>query len=101
MKYSIAFFFLLAVHYLHAADSLVVHSPDKKIDVTVYYKDKLRYSVTFLGKTILLPSVIDLQLQNGKSLSDELHVAKRSVRSFNGKIISPVPEKRKEIPDIY
>jgi alpha-glucosidase len=102
MKYSIAFLFsLLAFHYLHAADSLVVYSPDKKIDVTVYYKDKLSYSINYLGKPILLPSVIDLQLQNGKRLSDDLHVSKRSVRSFNGKIISPLPEKRKEIADVY
>ena len=101
MKYSIAFFFLLAFHYLHAADSLVVHSPDKRIDVTVYYKDKLSYSIRYLGKPILLPSVIDLQLQNGKRLSDDLRLSKRSIRSFNGTIISPVPEKRKEIPDVY
>jgi len=102
MKYSIAFLFsLLAFYYLHAADSLVVYSPDKKIDVTVYYKDKLSYSIKYLGKPILLPSVIDLQLQNGKRLSDDLHLSKRSIRSFNGKIISPVPEKRKEIADVY
>jgi len=102
MKYSNAFlFFLLAFHSLHAVDSLVVHSPDKKIDVTIHYKDKLTYSINYEGNPILLPSVIDLQLQNGKRLSDDLHVTKRSIRPFNGKIISPVPEKRKEIPDVY
>src|ERR1700745_3658830 len=102
MKNLTAFFFFLSVFKcLFAADSLTVSSPDKKIDVTVYYKDKLSYSVKFLGKTILLPSVIDLQLQNGIRLSDDLHATKRSIRSFNGKIISPVPEKRREIPDIY
>ena len=102
MKNLIVFlFFLLAFQRLFAADSLAVSSPDKKIDVTVYYKDKLSYSIKYLGKPILLPSVIDLQLQNGKKLSDDLHLSKSSVRSFNGKIISPVPEKRKEIPDVY
>lgn len=102
MKYSIAFLFsLLAFHCLHAADSVVVYSPDKKIDVTLHYRDKLSYSINYLGKPILLSSVIDLQLQNGQRLSDDLRVRKKIARSFNGKIISPVPEKRKEIPDIY
>ena len=102
MKYSIAFLlFLSACEYLFATDSLAVSSPDKKIDVTVHYKDKLSYSINYLGKPILLPSIIDLQLEDGKKLSNGLHVNKKSTRSFHGKIISPVPEKRKEIPDVY
>ena len=84
MKYSIAFlFFLHAVHYLLAADSLTISSPDKKIDVTVHYKDRLNYSIRYLGQAILLPSIVDLQLQNGKSLSDNLHIDRRSIRSFH------------------
>ena len=94
-------FFLVAWQYLLAADSLTISSPDKKIEVTVHYKDRLSYSVNYLGKPILLPSLVDLQLQNGKSLSGNLHLRKKSMRPFNGKIISPVPEKRKEIPDVY
>ena len=78
MKNLIVFlFFLFAFHHLLAADSLAVSSPDKKIDVTVYYKDKLSYSIKYLGKPILLSSVIDLQLQNGKNLSDDLQLKKK------------------------
>jgi len=94
-------FFAFACQYLRAADTLTVSSPDRKIDVTVYFKNELSYSIKYLGKPILCPSVIDLQLQNGRQLSDDLHLAKRSIRPFNGKIISPVPEKRKEIVDAY
>src|SRR5205809_4905075 len=102
MKNLILFFLFLQIFYCSfAADSLAVSSPDKRIAVTVYYKDKLSYSIRYLGKTIVLPSFIDLQLQNGKKLSDDLRVSKKSIQSFNGKIISPVPEKRKEIPDVY
>jgi alpha-glucosidase len=102
MKNSVAFLFSLIAYYnLLASDSLVISSPDKKIDVSISYREKLSYSVKYEGNTILLPSFIDLQLVNGKNLSDDLQVAKRSIRSFNGKIISPVPEKRKEIADVY
>jgi len=94
-------FFPFVCQYLYAADSLTINSPDKKIDVTVHYKDKLSYSIRYLNKPILLSSFIDMELQNGKRLSDGLQVSKRSIRSFNGKIISPVPEKRKQIPDVY
>ena len=94
-------FFFQFVNHLWAADSLAVSSPDKKIDVIVYYKNQLSYAIKYQGNTILLPSYIDLQLLNGKDLSDDLHVIKKSIRSFDGKIISPVPEKRTDIPDIY
>lgn len=102
MKNTIAFlFFLPACYSLFAADSLVVSSPDRKIDVIVYYKDKLSYSVKYQGNAILLPSFIDLQLTNGWNLTNDLHIVKKSVKSFNETIISPVPEKRKVIPDVY
>jgi alpha-glucosidase len=92
--------FSLLSHAL-AADSLVINSPDRRIEVTVSYKNKLTYSIKHQGNAILLSSFIDLQLSDGKSLSDDLRVVKKAVRPFNGKIISPIPEKRREIPDAY
>ena len=102
MKVVILFliYFLLNNH-LFAADSIVVNSPDKKIQVTVRYKAKLSYTIKFLEQIILQPSYIDITLNNGKSLSDDQGVLKRSIQYFNEKIISPVPEKRKEIADNY
>ena len=88
-------------NYLFAADSLVVNSPDKKIQVTVRYKTKLSYTIKYLDQLILQPSYIDIFLSDGKSLSGDLSVLKKSIQYFNEKIISPVPEKRKEITDNY
>lgn len=84
-----------------AADSVIVNSPDKKISVTVNYTDKITYTITYENEIILQPSLIDLILENGQKLSDELRLQKKSIASFNDKIISPVPEKRKEIIDNY
>ena len=86
---------------LFASDSVVVNSPDKNIQVTLYYKSRLSYSIKFQGQIILQPSFIDITLDNGRSLSDDQRVEKRSIRYVNEKIISPVPEKRKEIFDNY
>ncbi|MBA2561437.1 MAG: glycoside hydrolase family 97 N-terminal domain-containing protein, partial [Chitinophagaceae bacterium] len=84
-----------------AVDSVIVSSPDKKISITVHYKDRLSYSIQYQGNLILQPSYIDLTLNNGKSLSDDLRIQRKAIQVFNEKIISPVPEKRKLITDNY
>lgn len=84
-----------------AADSLLVSSPDKKINAKVIYGAALSYSISYQDKIILKPSYIDLTLNNGKSLSNDLTVIKKNIETFNETIISPVPEKRKEIKNHY
>ncbi len=86
---------------LSAADSVIVSSPDKKISITVHYKNRLSYSVKYHEELILQPSYIDLTLNNGKSLSDDLRILRKTIQVFDEKIISPVPEKRKQITDNY
>jgi alpha-glucosidase len=86
---------------LFAADSVVIYSPDKNISVFVHYKDKIVYTINYGGETILQRSLIDLVLENGQQLSSDLKLQKKSIASFNEKIISPVPEKRKEITNSY
>jgi len=96
---SIIFFNLFTGVY--AADSVVVHSPGKNISVSVYYKDKITYTINYGEETILQPSLIDLVLENGQRLSGNLKLQKKSITSHDEKIISPVPEKRKVIIDNY
>src|SRR6185437_4994210 len=86
---------------VYAADSVVVHSPGKNISVSVYYKDKITYTINYGEETILQPSLIDLVLENGQRLSGNLKLQKKSIVSHNERIISPVPEKRKVIIDNY
>lgn len=101
MKYAGLFIFLLLSFALHAKDSLHISSPDKKILVTIHHKKTLSYSVSYLGKNILQPSRIDLLLENGNSFAANLKISKKTEKSFSKNIISPVPEKRKVIPDVY
>jgi len=102
MKIIISFIIiLLFFNFAIAGDSLVISSPDKKINVTVNYKSTLSYSISYQGNIILKPSYIDLTLNNGKSLSNDLTVIKKVIEVFNETIISPVPEKRKEIKNNY
>lgn len=100
MKNFIGIFFILLFHQGISADSLMLRSPDKTITLTVNVKNKLQYSVRYNDQVILFPSNIDLALSTAK-LSDELKVVSTKTRSVNDFIISPVPEKRKVIPDVY
>lgn len=102
MKYLLFFSiaFLLSAK-LSAADSLIVISPDKKIVVTLHYKNKLSYSVKYNGNVIIQPSYIDITLGTGKNLSDDQRIQKSSIQKVNQTIISPVPEKRKIITENY
>jgi alpha-glucosidase len=84
-----------------AADSVAVYSPDKKVVVTVRHSNKLSYSIRYLNTILVLPSYIDLTLNNGTSLSGDLSILNKSIKFYANKIISPVPEKRREIQDNY
>ena len=79
----------------------MVSSPDKRIEVNIQLSNKIDYSVKFEGKYILEPSAINLLLANKKDLTGDLQIRRSFLHVVNEVIISPVPEKRKEIPDHY
>ena len=86
---------------VHAADSVVVISPQKKITVIVRFNNEISYTVKYEDSFIVQPSLIDLILQDGTRLSGNISVVKKKITPHDEKIISPVPEKRKEIADRY
>lgn len=84
-----------------ADDRKEIFSPDKKIKLIVNAGDRFLYSIEHTGKPILSLSEIDFILDNGTKLSGNIRFKKTTVRSNNSIIVSPVPEKRVNIPDIY
>jgi alpha-glucosidase len=91
---------VISSFYALAADTRDILSPDGKIKVVIEGGTRLSYAVWYDNNMILRPSVIDLLLGN------DMHVGnvslKKVKRRFNNAIIqSPVPEKRKFIPDTY
>ena len=94
--------FLLMVCFTGwSADTLRVSSPSGKIGVKVWMGQQLSYSISYENKTILKTSSIDLLLDNNRALSIKNAIRSSSVKKISEQIISPVPEKRKIIPDIY
>jgi len=62
---------------------------------------QLNYYISYDNKRILDISSIDLELVNNVSLATGNSIRSSSVKQINEQIISPVPEKRKIILDIY
>jgi alpha-glucosidase len=97
----LAFGCLLCCMHGNTTDSLDLFSPNRKIRVVAMLQEQLSYTVYYNGKRILEPSVIDMMLADGSHISGKLNQKIARVRSHHGVIISPVPEKRKYIPDVY
>ena len=93
--------FLLGHTTGFAGDTLSVSSPSGKISVKVWMGKQLTYCISHDNKTIMEPSSIDLLLENNRSLSFNNAIRTSSVQKIKEQIISPVPEKRKIIPNVY
>jgi alpha-glucosidase len=100
-RFSLIISFLIIHLTGWSADTLQVYSPSGKICVKVWMGNQLSYCISFNDKTILAPSLIDLKLENNRSLTINNAIRSTSVKKIKEQINSPVPEKRKIIPDVY
>ncbi|KAA2243551.1 glycoside hydrolase family 97 protein [Chitinophaga agrisoli] len=73
-------------------------SPDKKIRVHIEAGNGLSYAVSYEGQPLLTPSHIGLEISD---LPVNWSVRGVSTRAVQANILSPVPEKRRQIPDHY
>src|SRR5688572_3889736 len=86
---------------LHAQNERQLLSPDGNIKIDIKFSPELSYQVTYKNTQLISPSRIDMVLEDGKSLSSAKGIRKIKTRSNKSIIVSPVPEKRKNIPDVY
>ena len=78
----LSLFCLMALHV--SAGNYEVSSPNSKVKVTITTDQKVKWSVAYDGQTVLRPSVIHIQLQQGKKslgLGKVGKVAKQQVKS--------------------
>lgn len=100
-NFGIATLFVFSVVNVWAKDTLLVCSPSGKICVKVWQDKQLRYRITHNNNAIVDASNIDLLLQDGRALSLNDAIKATTVKKVNETIVSPVPEKRRNIPDVY
>ena len=102
MKKILLFLFAaLIVIKSFANQSLQIFSPDKSIHIEITAANKLSYSLFVDGKKILDSCLIDMQLLDGISLSNNLKIKSTKTKSVNEMIIAQIPVSRKNIPDVY
>ncbi len=97
----ICLFCLLLIREAHPEDTLSVASPDKSIRVRIQIKKALSYAVYVDDNIVLSTSLIDLELGNGKKLSDLLIVKSKKFEIVNQDIELPVPYRSKYCKDFY
>src|SRR4051794_28312984 len=67
MKKFTLFLLILFVGFTtRAADTLQLSSPDKQIHVKAWYNSGMYYQVFYNGNYIVMPSLIDIKLSDGK-----------------------------------
>ena len=86
---------------VRAADTLSVASPSGQIRVSIWMEKKLNYRVSFNGESLLEPSVIDMLVLGKQAMSASGRIASSPVKAIRETIISPIPEKRSVVPDVY
>jgi alpha-glucosidase len=101
MKFFLLLISSLSSLFVKAADSLNVSSPDKSIHLVIKMNQSLSYGVEIGNKRIIGPSLIDMQLEEGIKLSDNLSIQSAKLHSVSEIIEAPVPYQQKNIADVY
>ena len=70
-----------------------VSSPNGKVKVVVNTDEAVKWSVTYDGKPVLMPSQIDIQLQQGKKVLGLGQIGKVAVRQIKSSFDSPFYKK--------
>jgi alpha-glucosidase len=94
-------FLLLSSLYAVSGEKKELHSPDGRIRILIETGKTLTWSVYTDGKLVLAPSEIDMQLADGKRLSENLKVKLAKPWNERSVILPPVAEKRSRIPNAY
>ncbi|HLO81044.1 MAG TPA: glycoside hydrolase family 97 protein [Chitinophagaceae bacterium] len=101
MKYLILPLLLLASGYAVAQKTYQLFSPDSSLRLEIDTDKKLSYQL-YAGNTLLIKSsAIDLQLQQGKKMSDDLRVKTHRTKNIQDSIWPPLAYRKKMIIDQY
>lgn len=92
--------FLTVALQLTAATPIDLYSPDKRIKVSVDLKNKIAYSVTFNGNTVLSNSYLQLNLSKEK-LGDKPRLSKKSISTINNVSYPVVALKNSKVVNNY
>ena len=99
----LVFFCLVAMGtaYGGVRDTFFIASPSGAIKLKVWMGNRLQYTVAYEGRDIVERCGIDLLVAGRGGLSVEDSITGQAMRHVKERIVSPAPEKRRNIPDVY
>ena len=83
------------------AQDFSVKSPDNNIVVNINSNEKLTYSVTFKGQSVIDKSPMGFEFRDEQSMTGNFEVTDQKTKSVNEKWIPVVKSKHAEIIDNY
>ena len=84
-----------------AARSVMLESPEKRLQVLIEVGDSVRYSVRIDGDRVIAPSEIGLEIDGPEQGSGPFDIAAIKHCEIDEQIVVAVPRKRNEIQDHY
>ncbi len=102
MKSLLAACFGLLIYFgSFSQESYILYSPDSTLKLSVNAKEKLTYILSANGHVLQTNNGIDLELYNGRKLTDKLSVKKYKYSHTSEKVTVPVPYRRKIIDNHF
>jgi alpha-glucosidase len=93
--------FVVIACRVFAQQPFLLYSPDSTLRLEIKTEQRLSYTL-YAGKTLLLQSSsVDIELDNGTKLSDQLKVVQFKYSSYDKELTVPVPARRKIIREQY
>ena len=101
MKKAITVILILFLSIYANAKTYTLTSPDGKIEVKVETGTLVTYAVTMDGETVISPSAISMELDNGLKMGEQVKVRKVLRRSVDEMLTPVVARKYNRIRDHY
>ncbi|MEI8226423.1 MAG: glycoside hydrolase family 97 protein [Bacteroidota bacterium] len=93
--------FLSIIGVITNAQNISVKSPDNNIVITISNVEKLSYSVTFRGLSIVNPSQLGFELKDEQAMTGNFSIVDQSVKNVNETWIPVVKSKHAEVINHY
>ena len=81
--------------------TITVKSPDNNVVITVSNNEKLSYSVSYMGRSIVNPSPLGFEFKDEPAMAGNFVILEQSLKNFNETWMPVVKSKHAEIVNNY
>lgn len=101
MKLLFILLVVVMIPFNAVAQDYVLRSPNGKAEVRVKVADKIYYSISYGQKPVVAESAIALKIKENPNVGVNPKIVDKKERKINQTVTAVVPEKRREIKDVF